>query len=107
MNAVAATLFSAAARLDESPIDLLNGGAIAALQALEDSMPKAEAVATERGIDPSAIAALWGRAGARLRATPADDAIFAAAADAAVLLYAAAWVLDSDSASTEDLLNLL
>jgi hypothetical protein len=107
MNTNAADLFLAAERLDESPIELLNGGAADALRALDASASEAEAVAGERGIELSTVNALWERAGARLRAVPDPDAVFAVAADAAVLLYAAAWVLDSDSVTTEQLLNLL
>jgi hypothetical protein len=107
MNAVAASLFEAAERLDESPIELLNGGAHDALHALSRSSADAEAAANERGLDTAAVAALWQRADARLRATPPADAVFAAAADAASLLYAAAWVLDSDAVTTEEVLYLL
>lgn len=107
MTRCADELFSAAERLDESPNELLNGGAADALRALEASTKEAESVAQKRGIELSTVNALWERAGARLRAEPEPDAVFAAAADAAVLLYAAAWMLDSESATTEGLLNLL
>lgn len=108
MNANAADLYAAAERLDESPVELTNGGAADALRALEASAADAEVVAAERGIDVAAVQALWERAGARLRAVPADaDAVFVAAADAAALLYSAAWIFNSDAATTEGLLNLL
>lgn len=102
-----ADLYTAAARLDESPTELLNGGAVDALSALEASAPDAEAVASARGIEQSDVSALWDRAGTRLRALPGSNDLFPAAAEAATLLYAAAWVLDSGSATTEGLQDLM
>jgi hypothetical protein len=105
MTSQSADLFSVAVRLDESPVELLNGGAAEALKALDAASP--EAVASERGIDTSEVEALWARAGARLREVPGQDELFPAAAEAATLLYAAAWLLDSDEATTDGLRALM
>jgi len=99
-------LFRAATKLDESPAELLNGGAAEALRALEQCEAEANAAASSQGVEPSAVDALWERAGARLRNVPAQDDLFPAAAEAASLLYAAAWVLHSDTVTTEDLRSL-
>lgn len=53
------------------------------------------------------MSALWERAGTRLRELPDANEMFTAAAEAATLLYAAAWVLDSDSATAEGLQTLM
>jgi hypothetical protein len=103
MTPSSADLFSVAERLDESPTELLNGGAADALRLLKASVPETEAVARTRGIDPEVVNALWERASARLRDVPEPSAVFPAAAEAAALLYTAAWVLDSDSLTAEDL----
>lgn len=100
-------LFSAAERLDESPTELLNGGAAKALQILEACTAKAKTAASDGGVEPAAVDALWERAGARLRKMPEPDELFSAAAEAASLLYAAAWVLHADSVTTEDLRSLM
>jgi predicted xylose isomerase-like sugar epimerase len=107
MTASSADLFRVAERLDESPTELLNGGATDALRLLDASASEIEAVARTRGIELSTINALWERAGVCLREVPEADAVFSAAANAATLLYTAAWVLESDSATTEDLKALL
>jgi hypothetical protein len=100
-------LYRVAERLDESPMELLNSGAADALRALDASAPQTEVVAAERDIDPSAMNQLWERAELRLRETPGPDEVFSAAAEAASLLYTAAWVLESESANTEDIRSLL
>lgn len=100
-------LFRAATRLDETPAELLNGGADEALQALEQCEAEANAAASSQGVEPSAVDALWERAGARLRKVPEQDELYPAAAEAASLLYAAAWVLHSDAVTTEDLQALM
>lgn len=100
-----ASLFSVAVRLDESPIELLNGGAADALCALDAVAP--EAVASLRGIEVTEVKALWDRASARLRELPAPDQLFPAAAEAATFLYAAAWAVGSDSVTSEDLRVLM
>jgi hypothetical protein len=102
-----ADLFRVAEMLDESPMELLNGGAADALRALDASAAQTEAVAAERGIDLSTVNELWERAGACLREAPEPDAVFSTAAEAAALLYTAAWVLESNSATTEDLKAVL
>jgi hypothetical protein len=107
MTPGSADLYRVAERLDESPMELLNGGAADALRALDASATETEAVASARGIDLSTVNELWERANLVLREAPEPDAVFAAAAEAATLLYTAAWVLDSDSATTEDLRALL
>jgi hypothetical protein len=106
MTPSSAALFHAAQRLDESPMALLNGGASDALRALDESASETETVARARGIEVSTMNDLWARAGSRLREVPADD-VFAAAADAASLLYTAAWALNSESATTDDLRAVL
>jgi hypothetical protein len=103
-------LYTVAARLDESPTEILNGGAVDGLNALAASAQAAAAAASAHGIEPATVTALWARAEVRLRELPdADDAneMFPAAAEAATLLYAAAWVLDSDSVTAEGLGTLL
>jgi hypothetical protein len=107
MTANSSALFSAAQRLDESPMAMLNGGASDALRALDAAAPEAEGIALARGIDTSVLNELWERAGARLREVPGPDGVFEAAAEAASLLYTAAWVFGSDSATTEDLRDSL
>lgn len=102
-----ADLYRIAERLDESPMELLNGGASDALRALETSAPETSAMAESRGLDPAAVSALWERATLLLQDAPEPDAVFSAAAEAATLLYTAAWVIDSDSATTEDLRAIL
>jgi hypothetical protein len=94
-------LFSVAVRLDESPEELLNGGATTALHTLDAFSP--EAAASKAGIGVADVKALWDRAGARLREVPEPDELYPAAAEAANLLYAAAWVVNSESATSEDL----
>jgi hypothetical protein len=100
-------LFRAATKLDESPAELLNGGAAEALQVLEQCEAEAAAAAASQGVESSAVDALWERAGARLQKLPEQDELFPAAAEAASLLYAAAWVLHSDAVTTEDLRSLM
>lgn len=100
-------LYAVAARLDESPTEMLNGGATDALGALAASAPEAEAVASSRGVEQATVKALWERADTRLRDLPGPDELFAAAADAATLLYAAAWMLDSECATTDELEALM
>ncbi|HMJ36764.1 MAG TPA: hypothetical protein VK501_22865 [Baekduia sp.] len=107
MTSCSADLLTAAERLDESPEELLNGGATAALQALESCQPDIEALAAAHGIDFPALNALWERASVRLRETPTPEELFPAAADAAGLLYAAAWVLRAESVTTDDLQSML
>jgi hypothetical protein len=99
-------LFRAAQRLDETPVALLNGGASDALRALEDAAPEMKAVAQSRSIDALAMNELWERAEGRLRDVP-EDAVFDAAAEAASLLYTAAWVMGSESATTDGLREAL
>jgi hypothetical protein len=93
-------LYRVAVRLDESPEELLNGGASEGVRVLDAISP--EAVASERGIEVAAIKELWDRAGARLTAVPEPDELYPAAAEAASLLYGAAWVVGSASATAED-----
>jgi hypothetical protein len=107
MTSCSADLLTAAERLDESPEELLNGGAIAALQALESCQTDIEVVAAAHGIDLPALNALWEHARARLRETPTPEQLFPAAADAAALLYSAAWVLRAESVTTEDLQSMI
>lgn len=107
MTSCSADLLTAAERLDESPEELLNGGAIAALQALETCQTDIEAVAAAHGVDATTLNALWERAGARLRETPPLEDLFPAAADAAALLYSAAWVLVAESVTAEDLQSII
>jgi hypothetical protein len=107
MTSCSADLLTAAERLDESPEELLNGGATAALQALESCRTDVEAVAAAHGVDFPTLDALWERASARLRETPPLEQLFPAAADAAALLYSAAWVLRAESVTTEDLQSMI
>jgi hypothetical protein len=107
MTPRAAEIFTAAERLDESPMELLNGGANDALHALDASAGEIEGVAQSRGIEFAQVEELWQRASSRLRDLPEPDALYPAAAEAATLLYTAAWVLESDSVTTEDLRLLL
>lgn len=107
MTESSAALFRVAQRLDESPTAMLNGGASDALRALEEAAPETEAVARARCIDSSALDDLWQRAGDRLRDVPEPDAVFEAAAEAASLLYTAAWIFASDAATDEDLRDVL
>ncbi len=100
-------LYRVATRLDETPVELLNGGAADGLRALAASSDAITTVAAERGIEATTARALWDRADARLRDIPDQQALFPAAAEAAGLLYAAAWALGSASATTEDLQALL
>jgi hypothetical protein len=104
MTSQATDLFSVAVRIDECPTELLNGGAAEALRALDALAP--DSVATLRGIEVTEVKALWDRAGACLRQTPAPDELFPAAAEAATLLYAAAWVASSESATSDGLRSL-
>ena len=46
---------------------------------------------------------LWDRAAASLRRTPEAGELFAFAADAAVLLYAAAWFLEATGVTTAEM----
>ncbi|HEY3864544.1 MAG TPA: hypothetical protein VGL54_00485 [Solirubrobacteraceae bacterium] len=100
-------LYTVAARLDESPTEIMNGGAVAGLNALAVSAQAAEAAASAHGIEPTTVTALWERAGVRLRELPDANEMFPAAAEAATLLYAAAWVFDSDSVTAEGLQALM
>lgn len=102
-----ADLFNAALVLDESPITMLNGGAAVGLRALEASAGLGEELAVRRNVDPDAIHTLWARAATVLRRTPDADELFPTAADAAVLLYAAAWFLEADDVTTAQLEQLL
>jgi hypothetical protein len=105
MSARSADLFCVAVRLDEYPSELLNGGAADALRALDAVAP--EAVASRCGIEAADVQALWDRAGAHLRKMPADDMLFPVAAEAATLLYAAAWAVDAERVTSEDLRALM
>jgi hypothetical protein len=97
-------LFSVAQMLDETPVELLNGGAADALRALAATAAEAEEVARTRGIELDAVHELWARANACLQDVPQLDGLYPAAAEAAALLYTAAWVLDSpESATVADL----
>jgi hypothetical protein len=107
MTSCSADLFTAAERLDESPEELLNGGAVEALRALQSCQPEIEEVAARRGIDLTALNALWERASVRLRETPAPEELFPAAADAAGLLYAVAWALRADTVTPDDLRSMI
>lgn len=100
-------VYNAAVRLDETPVELLNGGADAGLRALEASAGLSQELATSWGVDHHAVADLWNRAETSLRAAPEADTLFEAAADAAVLLYAAAWFLQADEITADDLEQLL
>jgi hypothetical protein len=91
-------LFSAAVRLDELPRHTLAYEAGTALEALEQTHDAARDTAAQKGFDASLVDAVWGDAAARLRAGPEDD-LFRAAADAASLLYTAAWLLDTPEAN--------
>jgi hypothetical protein len=102
MTPYAAELFGAAVTLDESPEDFLNGGAAAGLQALHASASVASVIAAEKEIDPAIVDALWDQAVSRLTEMPAPDNLFAAAAEAANLLYAAAWVLEAVELTADD-----
>ncbi len=86
---------------------MLNGGASDALEALEAAASETAEVARARDIDAAVIDELWARADARLRDVPEQDAIYPAAAEAASLLYAAAWVIGSGDATTEQLRDVL
>jgi hypothetical protein len=105
MTAQSTDLYRVAMRLDESPEELLNGGAITALHAL-DALPP-EAAASKSGVEVAEVKALWDRAGARLREVPGSDELYPAAAEAANLLYAAAWVAGSNSLTVDDLRTLM
>ncbi|MGA9762390.1 MAG: hypothetical protein WBQ14_08210 [Gaiellaceae bacterium] len=108
MTANAAELLRVARRLDDFPMGLLNGGASDASRALAASESEAEAVAVSRGIDCATVRGLWERADVCLRETPRDDdAVFSRAAELASLLYTAGWMLESSSATTDDLKALL
>jgi hypothetical protein len=108
MTANAAELLRVAKRLDDFPMSLLNGGSSDASRALAASEPEAEAIAASRGIDCATVRQLWDRADVCLRETPGDDdAVFSRAAELASLLYTAAWMLESSSATTDDLTALL
>ena len=102
-----AELLRVAERLDDSPTELLNGGAAEALRALSHSSTEIEEIARARGIEISAVNELWERASQRLRDVPDEEEVFPAAAEAASLLYTAAWVLQSDSASSKDIRDVL
>jgi hypothetical protein len=105
MNSQPTDLYRVAVRLDEEPEELLNGGASEGLRVLGTISP--EVVASERGIDLADVKALWDRAGARLSEVPAPDELYPAAAEAATLLYGAAWIAGSDSATAEDVRALI
>jgi hypothetical protein len=108
MSSHATDLFKAAGRLDEKPEELLNGGATDALRVLADSVEERDEAAAARGIDKATVSALWDRADALLRSAPSsEDELFPTAANAAVVLYGAAWVLGSDSVGREDVLALM
>jgi hypothetical protein len=98
-------LYEVAVRLDEEPEELLNGGASDGLRILSEISPAG--VASAQGIEMAAVEALWDRAGACLNVMPEPDDLFAAAAEAATLLYTAAWVVGSGSATTEGLQDLM
>jgi hypothetical protein len=107
MTPSSSSLFHAAQRLDESPLAILNGGASDALDALEAAAPETAAAAEARGIEVAVMNELWSRADARLREVPQGEAVYEAAAEAASLLYMAAWAIGSDSATTEQLREVL
>ncbi|MBN1609249.1 MAG: hypothetical protein JW940_21645 [Polyangiaceae bacterium] len=107
MTGHAVQLFEAAERLDESPREMLNGGATDALEVLEASATDIAAAAQIRGIETADVDALLDRTASRLRTLPGEDGVFPAAAEAATLLYATAWVLDSETANAEDLRALM
>jgi hypothetical protein len=105
MDSQPTDLYRLAVRLDEEPEELLNGGASEGLRVLSAISP--EAVASERGIEVGEVKALWDRAGARLSAMPEPAELYPAAAEAATLLYGAAWVAGSASATVEDVRALI
>jgi hypothetical protein len=105
MNSQPTDLYRVAVRLDESPEELLNGGAAEALRVLNSVPP--EDVATARGFEVAEVKALWDRADARLREIPGPDELFPAAAEAATLLYAAAWAANSGAATAEGVRALM
>lgn len=107
MTPISTALFHAAQRLDESPTAILNGGAYDALEALAAAAAETGAVAAARGIELSVMNELWARADACLREIPQGDDVYPAAAEAASLLYMAAWAVGSDEATTEQLREVL
>lgn len=107
MTEHAVDLFNAAERLDESPMEILNGGAADALRVLDSSASEIATAAETCGIHDSYVDALLERAGSRLREVPEPVDVYPAAAEAATLLYAAAWVLKGDDVTAEHLKDLL
>lgn len=107
MTPYAAELLGAAVTLDESPKDLLNGGASAGLRALRASASAANATAAEHELDPAVVDELWARAISRLTEIPASEKLFAAAAEAANLLYTAAWVLEAGELTADEVRALI
>jgi hypothetical protein len=106
MTSYATDLFSVAERLDERPKELLNGGAAAALEVLAESAEERDRITSSRGIDSGRASTLWDHATALLQSPEAGE-LFSVAAEAAVTLYSAAWVLSSDEVTNDDLLALM
>jgi hypothetical protein len=106
MTPTSDALFRAAQRLDESPMTILNGGASDALLALNEAASETESIAHARGIEVADVNELWSRAATRLREVSVED-VYVAAAEAASLLYTAAWVLGSESATADELRSIL
>lgn len=102
-----AQLFVVAETLDESPAELLNGAASAGLHALDATAGEIAALASARGLDATSLEDLWSRAQHRLTEMPNPADVYEAAAEAATLLYAAAWVVESDSVTVEELASLV
>jgi hypothetical protein len=108
MMPLAAEVYNAAQKLDDTPIAILNGGAAEALRALQASAPEARRVADAHGVSLDEVYSLWERATARLSALPqTPDDVFPIAGEAASLLYTVAWLLDSEIITAEDLSALI
>lgn len=100
-------LYRAAAQLDESPIDLRNGTAAEALHALEACAGTISEVAARHGLGVEKVELLWHRARTSLQQGADAEDVFASAAEAATLLYVAAWLLEVPAATASDLDLLL
>lgn len=107
MTEASSELQRVAETLDESPTELLNGGAAEGLRALNAATSELQGIADARGLELSTVNELWERASVRLSDVPDEAALFPAAAEAAGLLYTAAWLMESEAATTEDVRDLL
>jgi hypothetical protein len=99
-------LRQAAQRLDDCPSVMLNGGAHSALVALAKAADEGQQRADLWGLEAE-VTELWARATRQLEAVPSVEALYPAAANAAVMLYTASWFLTAPNPTAGDLQAIL